>query len=81
MFSYLLPSREDGELLLTFADCSKISDSPCQAQAVLSPASIKVPQQGICKKIIVTLYQSMKTLMCPVYNEETSDFLEYEHIL
>lgn len=43
MFSYLLLRREEGELLLTFADCSKISHSPYQAQTELSPASIKVP--------------------------------------
>lgn len=74
MFSYLLPSREEGELLLTFTDCSKISDSPSQAQTVLSPASIKVPQQEYLQKIYSDGYIKARKHKCAlIYKEETND--------
>lgn len=73
MFSYLLPSREEGELLLTFTDYSKISDSPCQAQTVLSPASIKVPQQGYLQKNYSNSFiKAWKHKCALIYMEETN---------
>lgn len=73
-FSHLLPSREGGELLLTFTACSKISDSPCQAQTVLSPASIKVPKQGYLQKNHSNGFiKAWKHKRALVHKEKTND--------
>lgn len=67
MFSYLLPSRVEGELLLSLTDCSKISDSLCQAQTVLSHASVKYLSKSMCKKLTAVVLSKHENINVPLF--------------